>query len=107
MTRTKHYEGEMDLDPLRIRHLKANPPYGIFRPGCRNFMTPDLVGMYSPRPGIYVELSHGEGLDRGSNLYGVTVRDQFGVRLRRDPSACYRTLSQAVDAILEMARERE
>lgn len=87
--------------------LRKAPPQTF--PG-RNFVTPVILGYTRRRVRgrvAWVELSTGPGIAGSGDLYGVTFRRSGGGELWRetergaqdDPSACFRSLREALDYI--------
>ena len=80
----------------------TNIPHGTFT--GRNMMTPDILGFYRVSIGAgfaYVELSTGSGFF-GGEIFGVTVRRAGGERLDPDPSGCYESKADALEAIKKL-----
>lgn len=97
----------LQYDMNKLEHYRAYPR-GVFR--GTNFMTPHILGHYKVKHNgrsVFVELSTGEGMDR-EPMWGVTVRTPGGENIttaypgERDPSRCFRALSNAVVYILDM-----
>lgn len=67
----------------------ASVPPDVFK--GHNFMTPNVIGLYSGRQAgrtVYVELASGRGIEH-EPIFGVTVRGAGGRRLEPDPSKLF------------------
>jgi hypothetical protein len=69
-----------------------------------NFMTPEVLGVDIVVPGIYVELSAGEGLNR-ELIFGVTFRKKNRERLDPDPSGSVWSYEEAIE-LIESVRKK-
>lgn len=62
--------------------------------GQRNIMTPNVIAC-EQRGKHYVELSTGEGIQHGTQIYGVTVIMRETLEHAQDLSKCFHSLHEA------------